>query len=78
MTDGGRAGGRERGERRKGVGEEEREGREGRGKWKGRREEGGVYHDVFPTYTYVRTSLSGPRKCVWVFHLYSFDARGPV
>ena len=28
-------------------------------------------------YTYMRTSFSGPRRCVWGFRLSSFDARGP-
>ena len=35
------------------------------------------YHHFFSIYMYVRTSFSGPRKCVWVFPLSSFDARGP-
>ena len=35
-------------------------------------------HHIFSIYTYVRTSFSGPRRCVWVFQLSSFDSRGPV
>ena len=38
------------------------------------------HHDGFSISSrmYVlRTSFSGPRRCVWVFRLSSFDARGP-
>ena len=36
------------------------------------------HHVFFHIYPYVRTSFSGPCRCVWVSRLYFFDARNPA